>query len=683
MSSSPRDKHCEAAHRQTGSITRRRFIGSGLVGAAACVVPVGAAAVNPTAASVGELLRQRVLPDGMTGVQARAFAARRVPSMPDTTEPSEWEAHAARIRREMFDRVIFTGEARRWRETRGRVEWSGVIEEDGYRIRKVRYEVLPGYWMPGLLYEPRNLRGRVPLVYCTQGHVGSGGGMSRPTMQARCVNLVRRGMITFISDWPDTGQLLSPERHHRMQQLDLCGTSGVAPFYLNLERALDFLLEHPHVDPSRVCVNGSSGGGWQTIFFAALDQRVTLANPVAGYSSLLTRTQYDTDLGDGEQQCCDMGTVADYTHLTAMMAPRPLLITLNASDSCCFKTRHALPPLLRAAEPVYDLYRAGHCLRAHNNLVVDPEPIGHNFGRENREALYRFLAEHFQEDDPLFPRQELPDTDAEMRSIEELNVELPADNLNFNRIARQLMENLPRQPEIPRDVAGLDHWRRSRRELLREIVRYREYAALDHPIGERHGPAGTRAIYRRFSVGEAWDVPAIELVPERPRASAVLMADGGRGELAAMAASLLASGTRVVAMDPFYFGEAALGHRDYLVALLLSCVGERPLGIQAAQTAAVCRFLSEREGQPVRLIAFGERTSTIATITAAIETNAVEAIELQGALDSFKRLIVRDTTVNKCPEAFCFGLLEHFDVPQLHALIAPRHVRLITSADLK
>jgi len=358
-------------------------------------------------------------------------------------------------------------------------------------------------------------------------------------------------------------------------------------------------------------------------------------------------------------------------------------VTLNANDSCCFKTRHALPPLLRAAEPVYALYRAGHRLRSHNNMVVDPEPIGHNFGRENREALYRFLAEHFQDNDPGFPRQDLPGVDSEMKSDEELRVELPAGNHTFNSIARQLMKNLPREPEIPRDATALDDWRRTRRELLREIVRHREYTAVENIVGERIGPDGIRAIYRRFRIGDSWDVPAVELVPETPRGSAVLMADGGRGSLDETAAGLLAGGTRILAMDPFYFGEAALGHRDLLVALLLSCVGERPLGIQAAQTAAVCRFLSNREGQPVRLIALGERTGTIATIAAALETKAVEALELHGALDSFKRLIERNATVQECPEAFCFGLLEHFDVPQLHALIAPRAVRLLASTARK
>jgi len=41
------------------------------------------------------------------------------------------------------------------------------------------------------------------------------------------------------------GQLNIPGfDHYRMNQLDLCGTSGLAPYYLSLKRSLDLLLSH-------------------------------------------------------------------------------------------------------------------------------------------------------------------------------------------------------------------------------------------------------------------------------------------------------------------------------------------------------------------------------------------------------------------------------------------------------
>ena len=84
---------------------------------------------------------------------------------------------------------------------------------------------------------------------------------------------------------------------------------------------------------------------WQTIFISSLDTRVTLTNPVAGYSSFRTRIKHFKDLGDSEQTPCDLARYADYTHLTAMMAPRPTLLTFNAKDECCFEAGYARPAI--------------------------------------------------------------------------------------------------------------------------------------------------------------------------------------------------------------------------------------------------------------------------------------------------------------------------------------------------
>src|SRR5690606_18787278 len=134
-------------------------------------------------------------------------------------------------------------------------------------------------------------------------------------------------------------------------------------------RAIDLLLAHNHADPERLAVTGLSGGGWQTIFISALDTRVKLANPVAGYSSYRTRVRNFSDLGDSEQTPVDLAATADYTHLTAMLAPRAALLTYNAKDNCCFASGHALEPLLEAAGPIYKLYGEQRRLRSHVNEV--------------------------------------------------------------------------------------------------------------------------------------------------------------------------------------------------------------------------------------------------------------------------------------------------------------------------
>ena len=131
----------------------------------------------------------------------------------------------------------------------------------------------------------------------------------------------------------------------------------------------------------------------------------------------------------------------------------------------------------------------------------------------------------------------------------------------------------------------------------------------------------------------------------------------------------------MLAVDPFYFGESKIPARDYLFALLVAGVGERPLGLQASQLAAAARWLQgERKAGPVTLVAYGPRSSTFALIAAALEPKAVAGVELHGALGSLKEVIEKNWSVDKQPEMFCFGLLEAFDIKQIAALVSPRPV---------
>ena len=268
--------------------------------------------------------------------EIQTFTAARVTPMPGVKSLPEWEAEARRLRTEILERVVFRGEAAAWRDARSMVEWLDTIPGGpGYRIKKLRYEALPGVWIPALLYEPEKLQGRVPVHLALNGHARPLG-KAVPFKQLRCINLVKRGMLVLSPEWLAMGQLRTDNwDHDRLKQIDLCGSSGLAPFYLCMQRGLDVLLGLEHADPQRVAVSGESGGGWQTIFLAALDTRVTLANPVAGYGSLREGI-WSIAVGDSEQVPCDFGAVADYTHLTALMAPRPTLLTYNAKDDCCF-----------------------------------------------------------------------------------------------------------------------------------------------------------------------------------------------------------------------------------------------------------------------------------------------------------------------------------------------------------
>jgi hypothetical protein len=342
-----------------------------------------------------------------------------------------------------------------------------------------------------------------------------------------------------------------------------------------------------------------------------------------------------------------------------MLAPNPVQLTHNARDNCCFRADYALAPLLLAARPIFALYGDAGRLRFHANFDA-----GHNYGLENREALYRLLKEFFFAANPGFSAEELPSA-AEVRSPEQMRVPLPADNEDFHTVASKLSRTLPRSPAAATDPAA-------RRARLREITRWTDYGATAHQVNIRD-QSGVAITATRLSLDGVWTVPVLEFAEGGSTGTTVVLADAGKSTLANEIQQLLQQKRRVVAIDPFYFGESRIETRDYLFALLASALGERPLGIQAGQVAAVARWLKQKYG-PVSLAAYGPRTSLIALVAAAVETEAVRDVKLVRPLASLREVIQRDLTMVDAPELFCFGLLEEFDMPQLSALVSPRPV---------
>ena len=650
------------------------------------LLPFGARAAEPS--PIEAFLKKEIIGPRTTLEETKEFVDARIPRLTTPKTAAGWDRESQRLREKILKDIVFRGEAAKWRDAKTKVEMLEVVKgTEGYTLKKLRYEILPGFWIPALLYEPTGLKGegdKVPVSLAVNGHDRNG--KAADYKQTRCINMARRGMIVLNVEWLGMGQLNIPgNAHGAMNQLDLCGTGGLAPFYLSMSRGLDLLLNHPNADPKRVAVSGLSGGGWQTIFISSLDTRVTLTNPVAGYSSFRTRTVHGMDLGDSEQTPCDLATVADYVHLTAMMAPRPTLLTYNAKDNCCFVASHALPPLREASLPIFKLYDKEKNLRWHVNDV----PGDHNFGKENREALYKMLGDHFFADNKKWVADEI-ECAKEVMKKEDLNVPLPADNLDINAVARLLMKDLPRNAELPKDKDKVEAWRKERVAALDRVVNF-------EVVGDRND-ARTTTKDKKYEVSQvtlrySWhmgdrminfSVPMTFLrkPDRRPKGVTVIIHDGGRAQAASKVEELLGLEQAVCVVDLWYFGEAKPNQKDWLWALMLDTVGRRPIGLQASQLVHAAdwakRFITF---EPVTICAIGPRSSTIALIAAAIESKSIAALELHNPLGSFKEIIETNRVVATTPELFCFGLLEEFDVKQIAALVAPRPIKIVQPSE--
>jgi hypothetical protein len=251
-----------------------------------------------------------------------------------------------------------------------------------------------------------------------------------------------------------------------------------------------------------------------------------------------------------------------------------------------------------------------------------------------------------------------------------LAVDLPADNLDFQKLAERLMQKLPTAAKPDRDqLQSVLRLPTGKGKLVREA-------------GDASQLGATRAVAWKLRIDDEWTVPAVEFSTGKDADTTLVLADGGRAAAADEIARLLAAGQRVVAIDPFYLGESKIEKRDFLFALLVSSVGQRPLGVQVHQLRTIARQLkSEAPMASVRIHAIGPRTSLMALAAAACDEKLIDAVELHGSLGSLKEVIEQGGQVDKTPEQFCFGLLATTDIAQMAALVAPREVKFVEPSE--
>src|SRR5437773_790861 len=401
---------------------------------------------------IGQVLGEEILAPSVAVHQVKSYILSRVAPPPTVTNAPQWTEEEKRLRQHLLQDVVFHGWPDEWVNTPPRFEDIGVIETgQGYRLRKLRYEIVPGFQSTAILYEPEKLQGKVPAILNVNGHVGPPG-KSVEYKQKRCINFAKRGILALSLEWLAFGELTHDENLHLFgAHLDLVGANELGLFVLAMRRGLDHLYEHPHTDRNRLGMTGLSGGGWQTTILSALDERVRVVVPVAGITSLQTRVEVHRygDLGDIEQSATDLLDGQDYSHLVALMAPRPTLLIHNAEDDCCFRAPLVKPLLFDAVRPIFRLYQNEDGFEWHENR----DPGTHNYQLDNRLQAYRFFSQHFNL--PIIERE--ISSDAEIKSYDELLVGLPKENLTILGLARKLGSQITRQP-LPGESTARAAW---------------------------------------------------------------------------------------------------------------------------------------------------------------------------------------------------------------------------------
>jgi dienelactone hydrolase len=624
------------------------------------------------------ILAQQLQPPQLVTFQLQQFLKAKVPAVAVPASAEQWTAEAQRIRRHVLDNVIFHGWPQEWVNSPPRFEDLGSLPAGkGYRLRKLRYEIVPGFYSTALLYEPETLQGRVPAVLDVMGHF-TGRGNKEDFEQKMCINQALKGMIALNLDWIGMGELNTKLNEHWFaSQLDLVGMNGVGLFYLAMRRGLDYLAANPDVDPNRIGVTGLSGGGWQTITLSSLDPRVLVSIPVAGYVNLQGRLErLPEEPGDIEQNPTDFLVGQDYSTLTAMRAPRPTLLIYNAEDDCCFRAPLVKPYVFDPVVPFFNLYGKADAFQFYQSTLIS----AHNYALEDQAQAFAFFIKHFH---LTADSVEIP-VGQYVKTYDELKGGIPEDNLTILGLARKMAGQLTRPP-VPAGQSELMGWSGSQRAKLRDVVRY-------HPVAVSHisRVANTQhdqveSISYRFEMTNGLSATGVwlkEVQTENHPPLTIVINDKGKKSAATEiwdrvpeVAHRMERGEQVLAADLVGMGDAAPDKPLHLIAEMLAATGERPLGMEAAQLISLARWAQEEWAPPqIRLEGTGIRSQVVALVASALEPKLFSQVELDGGMRSLSYLLDKPVAYEDAPDLFCLDLYKNFDLDRLVVLAKPAEV---------
>lgn len=259
-------------------------------------------------------------------------------------------------------------------------------EQAGYTREKIAFESEPGVRVPAYLLLPDGVtpdRQRA-AVLCLHGH-GRGkddvaGIAATPRERQRRIRalnydyahqLARRGYVVLAPDARGFGERAADGMGcaWAMTAGLLLGKVLVGLRVWDAMRAIDYLQARPEVDPTRIGCLGLSWGGTHTMYTAALDERIRAAVISGAFGT------FKDALIDAEECSCQyvpsLLCHADLPDITALIAPRPLLI--ESGDDDPHYTREVVNVAYATLQGAYRL------LGAEGILAIDRFPGNHRF----------------------------------------------------------------------------------------------------------------------------------------------------------------------------------------------------------------------------------------------------------------------------------------------------------------
>jgi dienelactone hydrolase len=560
---------------------------------------------------------------------------------------------------------------------------TATLKRKGYRIENILIQSRPDTWMTTNAYVPEGVTGKVPGVLVVHGHWA--GARRDPVVQARCLGLVKLGFFVLCVDAFGAG-----ERHPTAARGGYHGAlmgSALWPaghtllgmqVYEN-RRAVDYLISRPEVEGKRLGITGASGGGNQTMYAGALDERFAAVVPVCSVGT------YQAYLKAACCVCEVLPTALTFTEegdVLGLVAPRALLVINATKDAFQFSVGEAKKSLERA-RTIFKLHGQDDRVRH------DTFESSHAYNQAMREAMYGWMARWLKDEGTGKPVAE-PKHDIE--KYEDLACYPAGDRPRMYVFPGTFAASEARRLLGSLENARLDHaeaWQ-ARAVLIREKLDTalgKPPATLDTVtarVGKATTKDGVRTTTVQIRVADNLSVPVtirhrLLARKEKPTPCILLDLDGKDSALKhPLAQALLDAGRVIYAPDVRATGELKPPHAtiagavDHNSAEHALWVGQPLLGQWVVDVRTIIEFITRLPGVDagkLALAGLGQAGLVALCATATVQPESVAVVDMPASL----------VTATAYPAGTRMGLLapglfEVGDVPHIAALLAPRRL---------
>lgn len=293
---------------------------------------------------------------------------------------------------------------------------TGTLKKEGFSVEKLYFESRPGYHVTAAMFLPDKRQEKAPAIIFCSGH--SENGFRSEAYQRLILNYVKKGFIVLAFDPIGQGERIqyrpdelkggaTAEHSYAGVQSFISGLPPANYFVWDGIRSVDYLLTRKEVDPVRIGIAGRSGGGTQSAYIAAMDDRIVAAAPEC-YITTFDKLIRSNGPQDAEQNLMlGLEEGIDMADFLEVRAPKPALIVATTRD--IFAIQGARDSYNEAKRAYNAFGKAGH-------IQMTEDDAGHASTVKNREASYAFFQKYL--DNPGSPA----DQEVQLLTDEELHV---------------------------------------------------------------------------------------------------------------------------------------------------------------------------------------------------------------------------------------------------------------------